>query len=324
MRKIVFANTQLEVSPLSLGTVNFGTSTPEAEAFYQMDHYRELGNFIDTAHVYGDWEPGGKSASEKVIGKWLKSRGMNGRMIISSKGAHPVIGDPAFRPRMSKAEIAKDLEESLTYLGVDAIDMYFLHRDDVSRPVEEIVDIMEDFRKQGKIRFYGVSNWKLDRIIKAQEYAHRIGTPGFTCNQLMWSLAAILYENVSDKTLVAMDKETYAHHSKNHMNVMAYRSIAKGYFSHKYAGTCVRESVLSTYNTPANDKIYEQLLSLSAETGIGITPLSLAYFEHQPFPSVAIASFSNRNQLDDGLSFLETDIPFEVSKRLQALRNDLI
>ncbi|MBQ3080677.1 MAG: aldo/keto reductase [Clostridia bacterium] len=322
--KIALHNTSLSVSPLALGTVNFGSSTCEKDSFYQMDRYKELGNFIDTAHVYGDWSPVEKNASERVIGRWLKSSGMKGKMVISSKGAHPIYGDPAFRPRLSKAEIEKDLNESLEYLGVDAIDIYFLHRDDISLSVEEIIETMEGFRKDGKIRYYGVSNWRRDRIEKAQKYAEMSGYTGISCNQLMWSLAKPVFERIEDKTLVEMDQETYRYHTETQMSVMAYRSIAKGLFSHMFEGTPVRKSAAYQYDQPINSKIYDSLVSLSSETGLPITALTLSYFLNQPFPSVAIASFSNEKQLSEGLDFLARDYDPAVSKALQSLRTDLI
>ena len=146
----------LRVAPLALGTGHFGTKLTEADAFAQLDRYAEFGNFIDTARVYGDDPSGERSKSERIIGKWLRSSGMAGQMILSTKGGHPTPGkNRAFTPRLHRDELYADVEGSLDFLGVDAIDLYFLHRDDTSLPVGEILETLEEMRRKGLIRFYG-------------------------------------------------------------------------------------------------------------------------------------------------------------------------
>jgi aryl-alcohol dehydrogenase-like predicted oxidoreductase len=160
-----------EVSKLCLGTGRFGAGLPREEALKQLDLFFDRGgNFVDTARVYADWVPGGHGASESTVGAWLKKRKLRNRVIISSKGAHPDLKTMHI-PRMGPADVRFDLEESLRALGTDYIDLYFLHRDDPSRPVGEILDMLESFRKEGKIRHYGCSNWTLNRIEEADKAA---------------------------------------------------------------------------------------------------------------------------------------------------------
>lgn len=322
MLTVQFANTDLIVSPLALGSVGYGTSTDEKTAFRQMDAYREVGNFIDTAHVYGRWGASGESESELLIGRWLKSRGMRGKIAISTKGGHPFLTG-AFIPRLHRAEIEKDLNESLSHLGLDAIDLYFLHRDDETLPVIEILETMESLRREGKIRHYGVSNWKLPRIREAEVCAREHGFEGFTVNQLKWSLAHVNADKVEDRTLVNMDAETYRYHASSGLGAMAYTSIAKGYFAHRAAGTPVREKARAVYDSPENEKILSALIALSRESGLSVAELSMCYFLYSPFPSVAIASFSNDRQTEEGLSVLRHEPDKEIVRRVQALRDDL-
>lgn len=324
MLTIPFTGTSLSVSPIALGTVNYGTRMSEADSFRQMDIYSERGNFLDTAHVYGCSADGAFiSESERVIGRWLKSRGMAGKVVISSKGGHPPLTGE-FKARLSRGEIMKDLNESLTLLNVDAIDMYFLHRDDTSIPVGEILETLEGARKDGKIRFYGVSNWTLPRLQEAQAYAAAHGMAGFSANQIKWSLAHVNAEMVADKTLVNMDGAFYRYHSQTGLPVMAYTSVAKGYFSRRAAGIPVRERLLPIYTSAANDEIFAFLLSLSEESGISVTELTFMYFFAQPFASVAIASFSSETQMLEGLSALEHAQEKSLISRLHSLRRDLI
>ena len=326
MEKILLTGTDLKVSPLSLGTVNYGVKTGEKEAFYQMDQYLEAGgNFIDTASVYGCFPPSTEMhASEKVVGRWLKSRHAYDKIVLSTKGGHPLANDASFTIRLHRDELISDVEKSLQNLGIDAIDMYFLHRDDINLPVGEIMETLEEIKKQGKIRNYGFSNWTLPRAKEAQAYAKAHGFAGFTMNQLMWSLAHITHGEIADKTLVAMDEATYQWHKDTSLSAMAYRSVAKGYFEKRKNGAPMRGDLVTTYKDPVNDEIFETLLRLNNETGISMTALSLLYFIHQPFPSVAIASFTSDAQLSEGLSVLEMSPDKSVMRAIHALRRDLI
>lgn len=326
MEKIRITGTDLTVSPLSLGTVNYGTKTSEKEAFYQMDAYLDAGgNFIDTASVYGCFPPTAEMhASEKVVGRWLKARNAYDKIVISTKGGHPLANDESFTIRLKRDELLSDVDKSLQNLGTDVIDMYFLHRDDPSMPVGEVMETLEEIKNKGKIRNYGFSNWTLKRAVEAQAYCRLNGLSGFTMNQLMWSLAHITIDEIADKTLVAMDKDTYQWHAENHLSAMAYRSVAKGYFEKRRNGTPMRGDLITTYKDPLNDEIYSALLSLHNETGISMTALSLLYFISQPFPAVAIASFTNDTQLSEGLSVLKMDVSEPVISQIHALRRDLI
>lgn len=326
MKKVLLTNTDLLVSPLSLGTVNFGVKTEEKEAFRQMDAYLDAGgNFIDTASVYGCFPPSTEMhASEKVVGRWIKERRAKGKVVISTKGGHPLANDPSFTIRLHRNELLSDVEKSLSNLAADTIDMYFLHRDDLSMPVGEVMEVLEEIRKQGKIRHYGFSNWTLARAMEAQKYANQHGFSGFTMNQLMWSLAHITHEEIADKTLVAMDKDTFLWHARTKLSAMAYRSVAKGYFEKRKSGAPMRGDLITTYKDPMNDRIHEALLDLNGETGLSMTTLSLLYFIAQPFPSVAIASFTSDRQLKEGLDVLTMDEDESLISALHALRRDLI
>ena len=101
--KVAIAS-DLPVSPVGLGTAFFGTQLPEGDALAQLDRYAEVGNLIDTARVYGDWESGIRGRSERIIGKWLSGRGGRERIVISSKGAHPRL-DRMNVPRLAPEEI---------------------------------------------------------------------------------------------------------------------------------------------------------------------------------------------------------------------------
>lgn len=310
----------LHVSPVGLGTAMFGSRLSKEACFAQLDRYTEVGNLIDTARVYGDWVPGERGLSEQVIGEWLASRRTRGRVVISTKGAHPRF-ESMDVPRASPEDIRSDLRLSLQALGTDFVDLYFLHRDDPSLPVGAMLECLENERRAGHIRFYGCSNWKLPRIIEAREYARTHGLAGFVCNQLMWSLASLNPLNIEDPTLVGMDGATYAYHRDTGMAAIAYTSIANGYFAHLEKGD-LRDDVRRRYDVPENEGIYERLKTLSAERGLSMAALSLLYFASSPFPAIPLASFSRPEQLDECLALL-ADKP-DPGFDLQQLRPDLV
>ena len=90
------------------------------------------------------------------------------------------------KSRVSESCLKYDLEESLRVLGTDYIDIYFYHRDNEDVPVSELIDIMEDFRKQGKIRYYACSNWTTARMKEADAYAASKGCRGFVANEALY------------------------------------------------------------------------------------------------------------------------------------------
>ena len=167
-----------DVSVIGLGTAHYGGRISKGLAFDQMDAYAAAGgNLIDTARVYGDFVTPKTGESEKIIGQWMEERGNREKIFLSTKGGHPPF-DRMSRSRLSPREISDDLHESLEDLRCGYIDIYFLHRDDESRPVEEIVDTLEGFCAEGLIGMYAVSNWKTERIIEANRYAASRGSMG--------------------------------------------------------------------------------------------------------------------------------------------------
>ena len=318
MKTITLEKTDLQVSPICLGTVNFGTSLKEEDALKQLDRYAEVGNLIDTAHVYGDWEPPIRGRSERVIGKWLRASGLRDRMVISTKGAHPRL-ETMHIGRVTPEDIALDLSESLDCLQTDRVELYFLHRDDPQVPVGEILDALEEHKRAGRIRHYACSNWTLPRIIEAATYAEKAGYDGFVCNQLMWSLARINPDGVSDKTMVLMDQATYDYHSRTRLNAMAYTSIAHGFFSRLEQNKPLRPFMLTRYQGERNDRIFEGLLRLSKAYGYSVMELCFFYFQAHPFAAVALASCSAMEQMDDMIRALRADPPEELLQAILAL-----
>jgi aryl-alcohol dehydrogenase-like predicted oxidoreductase len=221
----------LRPSVLSLGSALFGSSVDRALAFHFLALFFERGgNFLDTAHVYGAWVPGGLGLSETIIGQWLQERGVREQVVLATKGGHPDLSCMHV-PRLSRQHILADLEASLQCLRTEYIDLYWLHRDDPQQPVAELLELLDTLVKEGKIRAFGCSNWQSERIAEAIDYADAQGIAGFVGNQLMWSFARPNTEAIKDQTLAVMDAQTFALHQRTGLFVAAYSSQAQGFFT---------------------------------------------------------------------------------------------
>lgn len=258
--------------PLALGTAPFGTGIPRDTAFSILDAFTDLGgNLIDTAAVYG------MGVSEQTLGEWMRLRGNRHRVVISTKGGHPSL--PDWSRRITEGDIRADMEASLRYLGTDHVDIYFLHRDDESKPVEAIMPILDTLVREGKTRLIGASNWTVARINEANAFARENRMAEFSVSQIFHNAALINKEGVYDQTLVAMDETEHRGYAANGLPVMAYTAQAQGLFSHicerGYEG--LSEGMIRTYLNPSTRDRAERILSLSEETGLSPTAISLAY-----------------------------------------------
>ena len=166
-----------------------------------------------------------------------------------------------------------DLEESLRVLGTDYIDIYFYHRDNEAIPAGELIEIMEEFRKEGKIRYYACSNWSTARMKEADAYAASKGYRGFVANEALFNIGSASMRPLADDTLAVMDQEMQKYHAENPQNLaMPYMSVCSGFFHKLYAGgaDAVRNS---EYYTPENLKAAEGLHGLMEEYQISLTAL---------------------------------------------------
>ena len=274
--------------PLALGTAPFGTGIPRDTAFSILDAFTDMGgNLIDTAAVYG------MGVSEQTLGEWMRLRGRRNRVVISTKGGHPSL--PYWSRRVTEADIRADMEASLRYLGTDHVDIYFLHRDDESKPVAYIMPILDALVREGKTRLIGASNWTVARINEANDFARVNGLTEFSVSQIFHNAAFINKEGIYDQTLVAMDPTEHEGYVQNRIPVMAYTAQAQGLFSQiRDKGLdglpdTMRRTYLNSDTLSRSDRI----LAVSEKTGLSPTAVSLAYLIHdrqvKTFPILGIS-----------------------------------
>ncbi len=284
-------------SKILLGTAYFGDGISEQQAFDIMDTFVQYGgNHIDTARLYA----GGKS--EKVVAKWLKSRKPD-NILVSTKGGFPE-SQTSKVMRLSEAEVRYDLELSLNALETDTIEMYWLHRDDEKRPVEEIIDYMNAFVKEGKIKSFGASNWTTNRICEANSYAKNNDKMGFSASQIRFS-PAVLVDGGDERSLITMDKESFDEYKKLGLPVAAYASQAKGFFS-KMAEKgidALSEKSRHRYYCEENVKRLEIIKNLSLKYEVSVAAIVCAALSSFESPDVfPIIGGSSREQIADSMA----------------------
>jgi aryl-alcohol dehydrogenase-like predicted oxidoreductase len=157
----------LKISPICLGTMMFGGPTDEATAMRIIASAHEAGvNFIDTADAYN----GGNS--EQVVGRAISNNRQG--WILATKLANPMGSDPN-RGGLSRRWVLQAAEESLKRLGTDCIDIYYLHKEDHATPLQETVRAMGELIRSGKVRYFGVSNYRAWRVAEICNICDRLG-----------------------------------------------------------------------------------------------------------------------------------------------------
>lgn len=309
--------TDLRASVICLGTSHIGSAIGDAESNDLLDTYIEMGgSFIDTAEVYANWLPIEPSSSERFLGQWIKSRGSRNRIVLATKGGHPLLDKPE-RRRITEEDIRTDLEGSLRRLQTDYIDIYYLHRDDPRIPVETIVDLLEAHVRKGNIRYYGCSNWTLERIKQANQYASSRGYTGFVAVQNLWNLGQVNEGSLSDPTMVVSDSEFVQWHEQEQIAAIPYSSQANGYFSGKYrsldAGALPEGSgAARVYHNAASIQRMERAERLAREHNATSTQIALAYLLAHPFPVFPIIGCKNKEHLAD--SMLAADVALDYKE----------
>jgi aryl-alcohol dehydrogenase-like predicted oxidoreductase len=160
----------LKVSPLCLGTMNFGPQTSEEDSHAIMDRALELGiNFFDTANVYGGGDHKGRT--EEIVGRWFAKGGGRREKVVLATKVYGNMTDWPNDARLSARNIVRACEASLKRLQTDVIDLYQMHHVDRETPWEEIWQAFETLVRQGKVIYAGSSNFGGWHIVQANEAA---------------------------------------------------------------------------------------------------------------------------------------------------------
>ncbi len=304
MKKL--GHTDLHISPVGLGTADFGTALSEAESFWMLDAFADAGGILlDSANVYGRFSPNKENESEKVLGKWVARGGTRG-MLITTKGAHY---PPGHRDivRLSRADIERDLDESLLTLRLDCIDFYWLHRDDPGREVGEILEIMEAFVRAGKIRYYGASNYRADRLRAADRYASEHGLTGFSAVSNQYSPATRNpgVNTNPDPTLVTTEAEEWRYHTESGKPLIPFEATARGYFAMLDSGVPLSPSTKAAYDNEASRATYADICKIAETHACSVQCATIIKAAEAPFQIIPLTSTRRKEHFSDIARALE-------------------
>lgn len=291
----------LQLSALSLGSwLTFGNQISDQVADELMGVAYDAGvNFFDNAEGYAE----GKS--EEVMGRILKSRGWDRESyVVSSKVFFGTENKGPNRVGLSRKHVIEACNAALKRLQVDYLDLYFCHRPDKNTPIEETVFAMNTLLQQGKILYWGTSEWSASEIMEAISIAKQYHLIGPTMEQPQY--------NLLERTKVEKDYQLLF---KEHgLGTTIWSPLASGLLSGKYTAGAVKdtrmdlkgmewlkESVLAEENL----KKAQQLQGLADELGVPLAKLSLAWCLTNPNVSTVILGASKTEQLKENLTAIE-------------------
>ena len=264
----------------------FGYRTGEATAFV----------IPDTANNYGQWH-GEAGESERVIGRWMRSRGVAGTMIVATKvGARTTVpGDPDSRHWQGLAArvIREDAETSLRNLGVDRLDLYYAHIDDRSAPLAETVDVLASLAESGKAGLLGASNTATWRIERARGLARAAGRPGYSCVQQQHTYV-LAQPEPGQLNLITEELKDLA--AAENLTLLAYSPLLGGAYSDP------GKPLPAAYDHPTAQVRLATLYEVAAELGASANQVVLAWLLRGDPPVIPIPGASSVAQLDEILA----------------------
>ena len=318
MDLVTINQTDLKVSPVCMGTATLGSTLDEEESFQRLDMFYEAGGrFLDTSNIYADWVDGApKSASEKTVGKWLKSRRLDSPVVVATKGGHGELhGTRIGRTRLHKEELHEQIQRSLSHLCTDSIGLYYLHRDDPSIPVEQIMDTLFESIDRGDIRHIGCSNWSPERMRQANEYAKKCRRTGFAVSSDRWSLAR--FKPDPDPSIVPFCRERLEYLRANRLTEVPFQSMGRGTLSLIADGKRPEEN----YDLEENYALAKTAAEIAEEHHTTVAAISVAYLVNQPIRVIPILFFDNEPQIKEAFSGAGIRLSVEEMKRLTRPQN---
>ena len=267
-------------------------------AFAMFDHfYSKGGNVFDTAYIYNN----GKS--DFYLGSWMESRNLRDEVVVLGKGAHT--------PDCLPEKIRPQLEETLSRMSTSYLDIYCLHRDNESLPVEGFIDTLNDLKNEGLIKVFGASNWSLERFKEANEYAENEGKEGFTILSNNFSLAHM--NNPVWPGCFSCSEDEYVNYLKEkQIAIFPWSSQARGFFldSQEFSGASHvadpnREEQERVWGSEDNLERRSRCFELASNKSVDPIQMALAFVLNQEFPSFPLIGPRN---------FFETESSLEATK----------
>lgn len=263
------AGVEKPISRLVLGVDN-QTTWPHAAAMFD-DFFESGGNCFDSAYIYG----GG--LCEKLLGQWVKNRGVREQIVLLDKGAHT--------PHCNPESITKQLSESLDRLQTDYVDIYMMHRDNPAIPVGEFISVLNEHKNAGRLRAFGGSNWSIERVQEANAWAAAHGMTGFAAISNNFSLARMI-DPVWAGCISASDARSRAWLQETQMPIMPWSSQARGFFTGRaHPDDFSDAELVRCWYSEDNFQRLARVNELAKKRDVLPINIALAYVLNQPFPT---------------------------------------
>ena len=302
----------IHVAPLAFGGNVFGWTADQGMSFRLLDAFVAGGfNLIDTADVYSRWASGHAGGeSETIIGNWLKARGGRDRVVIATKLGSDM-GDG--KKGLSPGYMVRAVEDSLSRLQTDHIDLYQSHRDDPETPMDQVLETYQRLIQQGKVRAIGASNFTAARLAEAMATSRRLNLPRYETLQPLYNLA--------DRA--AFENELAPLCLREQIGVIPYYSLASGFLTGKYrtqadlAGRA-RGAGAGKYLDDRGLRILAALDSVAARLHATPAQVALAWLMARPTITAPIASATNPEQLAELMKAPELKLDAASAAELDA------
>ncbi|MCB0877748.1 MAG: aldo/keto reductase [Thermoleophilia bacterium] len=283
----------LEVGPLCLGGNVFGWTIDEQRSFAVLDAFVAAGgNFIDTADVYAVWANDGDGGdSETIIGNWIRARGGKPEgLVIATKVGSPM----PYGWGLGREHVLDSAKRSIERLGVDAIDLYYAHRDDDDTPLEETLGAFDELVREGLVRAIGASNYGAARLTEALDISEREG----------WARYEVLQPGYNLIDRADFEGELQQLCLDRGLAVAPYYALAAGFLTGKYQrggdmpDTRRAKSTLDRYGDERGWRVVAALDQVAGELDATPAQVALAWLASQPGIVAPIASATTVEQLE--------------------------
>jgi len=336
MKYTTLPNSNIKVSKICLGTMTFGEQNTEAEGHAQMDYALEKGiNFFDTAEMYS--VPGRKEtygSTEKIIGTWFKKSGKREDIILASKiaGPSPIFGYMRDKMDFSSESLKVALDQSLTRLQTEYIDVYQLHwperkanffgqrgfkvQDDAWEDnIHSVLETLDGLIKEGKINHIGLSNetpWGIMRFLEESKYQN---LPRIKTIQNPYSLLNRLFENGSAEICI-----------RENVGLLAYSPLAFGVLSGKFLSGESHPNAriklfpqFSRYNSAQCTEATRLYQEVASKNGLTLTQMALAFVTQQAFVTSNIIGATTMEQLKENIATIDVVLSDEIIAEINAV-----
>jgi len=297
--------TGLKVSPLCMGTMQFGWSLDEADTHRILSASLDAGiNFFDTADIYSRWvdgNPGG--VSETFIGSWMKQNNIPRDQIVLATKVRGQMGKGPNDQGLSRVHIINAVEASLRRLQTDHIDLYQSHWTDDDTPIEETLRAFDDLTKQGKVRYVGASNYAAWELVQALWTSDKNSLVRYDSLQPHYNL---IHRDEFERELHAVCKAY-------EIAVIPYSPLAGGFLTGKYRRNSPlpeskraegRKSAMTDKNLALIDEMEVIALCHSAT----ISQVALAWMLVDPVITSPIIGATSIEQLNENLGVLQVKL----------------